>query len=188
MAFQSFYSLGLLSYWIFTGLFPWRELFPTPPKEFSCPSSYWEDGSSRNGWRWGACGWKFGWSLPCWLDANSKNSYHIFEGHIIKVGIKDERPAKDLLLPENPMVVGSTLRASILESTFHLSLIDLAGQLLDRIRILKNKILLEIVSSFQEDALEVGGQPYLLVKWSQHVLIQKHFDSFWTIISNKKYQ
>lgn len=72
------------------------------------------------------------------------------------MGIKDERPAKDLLLPENPMVVGSTLRASILESTFHLSLIDLAGQLLDRIRILKNKILLEIVSSFQEDALEVG--------------------------------
>jgi hypothetical protein len=65
------------------------------------------------------------------------------------VGIKNECPAKDLLLPENPMVDGSILQGSIFESTFHLSLIDFSSQLLDRIRIFKGNILLEIVCNFQ---------------------------------------
>jgi len=86
------------------------------------------------------------------------------------------------------MMIDRILQPSFLSSIFHLSLIDFSSQLLDWIRVFKDKILLEIVSCFHEDAFEVGGEPYLLVKWSQPALVQEHFDSFWTIISSMKYQ
>ena len=81
--------------------------------------------------------------------------------------IKDKCPAKYFLLPEDPVMVGRSLSLALPEAILYLSPVDLAGQLLDRVGVLVEQVLLEVVGRFHEDVLEAGSDSHLLVELPQ---------------------
>lgn len=64
-------------------------------------------------------------------------------------------------------MVGRSLSLALPEAILYLSLVDLAGQLLDRVGVLVEQVLLKVVGRFHEDVLEAGSDSHLLVELPQ---------------------